>query len=116
MFICCSLFICRSLFESVALQSTFNVQRSTLFDVFSKVGKLHVALACQRVVHGEGGRQIVTGLTHLRNLQVVPKQLLVVGVSAVFDDALSTLDGALATQVAIPCSVTMILTSCSELS
>ena len=41
----------------------------------------------------------MTGLTHLRDLQVVPEQLLVVGVSAVLDDALSSLCGTLAAQV-----------------
>ena len=60
---------------------------------------MHVALASQRVVHGEGGSEVVTSLTHLRNLQVVPQQLLVVGVCTVLDDALGTLCRALATQV-----------------
>ena len=50
-------------------------------------------------MHGEGGREVVTGLSHLGNLEVVPQKLLVVGVCTVLDDALSTLDGALATKV-----------------
>ena len=70
-----------------------------LFDVFCEVCQLHVALARQRVVHGEGGRQVVTRLSHLRDLQVVPQQLLVVGMSTVLDDALGTLCRRLATQV-----------------
>ena len=70
-----------------------------LLYILCKVGQVHVALASQRVVHGEGGGEVVTGLTHLRNLQVVPQQLLVVGVCTVLDDALSTLCRRLATQV-----------------
>ena len=57
-----------------------------LFHVLSEVGQFHIALASQRVVHSEGCRQIMTGLTHLSNLQVVPKQLLVVRMRAVLDD------------------------------
>ena len=70
-----------------------------LLDVLCKVRQLHVTLAGQRVVHGEGCRQVMTGLSHLGNLQVVPQELLVVGVCTVLDDALSTLDGTLAAQV-----------------
>ena len=50
-------------------------------------------------MHGEGGRQVVARLTTLGQLQVVPQQLLVVGVGALLDDHLSTLAGRLAAQV-----------------
>jgi len=70
-----------------------------LLYVLREVRELHVTLASQRVVHGEGCRQVVTRLTHLGNLQVVPQELLVVGMCTVLDDALSTLDGTLAAQV-----------------
>ena len=33
---------------------------------------MHVALASQCVMHGEGGRQVMACLSHLGNLQVVP--------------------------------------------
>ena len=41
----------------------------------------------------------MTGLTHLRDLQVIPQQLLVVRMSTVLNNALCTLEGTLATQV-----------------
>ena len=41
----------------------------------------------------------MTGLSHLRNLEVIPQQLLVVRMCTILDDALCTLDGTFATQV-----------------
>ena len=70
-----------------------------LFHIFCEVRQLHVTLASQGVVHGEGSGQVVTGLTHLRDLQVVSQQLLVVGMSTVLDNQLGTLCGRLAAQV-----------------
>ena len=70
-----------------------------LFHVLSEIGQVHVALACQCVVHGESGGQIMVGMTALGNLQVIPQQLFVVGVSTVLDDALCALHGALSTEV-----------------
>ena len=72
---------------------------TVLLGVLSEVCQLHVTLASQRVVHSEGSSQVMTGLTHLRDLQVIPKQLLLVRMSTVLDDALSTLCRTLATQV-----------------
>ena len=70
-----------------------------LFHIFCEVSQVHVALTSQGVVHSEGSSQVVTGLSHLGDLQVIPQQLLVVGVSSVLDDALSTLSRTLSTQV-----------------
>ena len=71
----------------------------TLFNIFREVCQLHVALASQCVVHSEGGGQVMTGLSHLRNLEVIPQQLLVVRMCTILADALCTLDGTFATQV-----------------
>ena len=71
----------------------------SLFHVLGKVGEVHVALAHESVVEGKGSREVVACLSHLRNLQVVPQQLTIVGVGAVFDDALRTLYWALAAKV-----------------
>ena len=79
--------------------SSFHFPLSSLFNILREVGQLHVTLASQRVVHSEGSGQVVTGLAHLGNLQVVPQQLLVVGVCTVLYDTLSTLCRRLATQV-----------------
>ena len=70
-----------------------------LLYIFRKVRQFHVALASQRVVHSESSRQVMTGLTHLGNLQVIPQQLLIVRMCTVLDDGLCTLDGTLTTQV-----------------
>ena len=91
-------------------------QTFLLLNILREVGQLHVALASQRVVHSEGGGQVMTCLTHLGDLQVVPQQLLVVGMCTVLDDGLCALDGTFPRRSAIPCSVTMMFTSCSELS
>ena len=50
-------------------------------------------------MEGEGCREVVACLSHFGNLQIVPQQLTIVGMSAVFDDTLCTLDWALATKV-----------------
>ena len=60
---------------------------------------MHVTLTSQRVVHGEGSGKAMTGMSACTQLQVVPQQLLVVGVSTVLDDGLCTLHRALATQI-----------------
>ena len=50
-------------------------------------------------MHSEGCRQVVTGLSHLGNLQVIPQQLLIVWVSTLLDDLLCTLIRTLSTKV-----------------
>ena len=60
---------------------------------------MHVTLASQRVVHGEGSGEAVTGVSARGQFEVFAEQWLVVGVSTVLDDELCTLCGALATQV-----------------
>ena len=74
-------------------------QSVALFHIFREVRQMHVTLAGQRVVHGEGGGETVVRMTAGTELQVVPQQLLVVGVGTVLDDGLCTLHRALATQV-----------------
>ena len=59
---------------------------SFLFHIFREICQFHIALASQRVVHSERSRQVMTGLTHLRDLQVIPQQLLVVRMCTVLDD------------------------------
>ena len=66
---------------------------------FAEVHLVHVALLDEGVVECVGGSEVVPRLTLLRNLEVVPEELLVVRMCAVFDDGMSTLDGALTTQV-----------------
>ena len=39
--------------------------RGLLLHILCEVGQVHIALACQRVVHGEGGSEVVACLTHL---------------------------------------------------
>ena len=70
-----------------------------LLHILREVRQVHVAFACQRIVHGEGGSEAVAGMSARTQLQVIPQQLLVVGMCAVFDDGLCTLHGALATKV-----------------
>ena len=70
-----------------------------LFHVFRIVGKVHVALAHEGVVECEGCGEVVVGLSALCYLQVIPQQLLIVGVSAVLYDALCALHRALSTKV-----------------
>ena len=60
---------------------------------------MHVTLAGQRVVHGEGGGEAMACMAAGSQFQIVPKQLLIVGVSTVLDDGLGTLHGTLAAQV-----------------
>lgn len=63
------------------------------------IGEAHVAFLEEHLVHAQGGGEAVAGLPLGGNLQVIPKELLVVGVGAVLDDGLGTLHGALAAQV-----------------
>ena len=58
-----------------------------------ELGQVHVALLGQGLVEGKGFVKGVAGLTLLGNLEVVPHELLVVGVHAVFDDAFGALGG-----------------------
>lgn len=60
---------------------------------------MHVALAHQSVVHGEGSCQAVACLSHLGNLQIVAQQRTVVRMSTVLYDEVCTLYWALASQV-----------------
>ena len=39
--------------------------RGLLLHILCEVGQVHIALACQRVVHGEGGSEVMACLTHL---------------------------------------------------
>ena len=66
---------------------------------FSELCQVHVALLSQGLVEGKSFVQGVTGLTLLGNLEVVPHELLVVGVHAVLDDALCALCGRFATKI-----------------
>ena len=59
--------------------------------VLSEFGQVHVTLLGQSLMQGECLLQCMAGLTLFGNLQVVPHELLVVGVHAVLDDALGTL-------------------------
>lgn len=58
-----------------------------------ELGQVHVALLGQSLVQCKGFVESVAGLTLLGNLEVVPHELLVVGVNAVLDDALGALGG-----------------------
>ena len=58
-----------------------------------KLSKVHVALLGEGFVEGKGFVEGVTGLAFLGNLEVVPHELLVVGVHTVLDDALGALGG-----------------------
>ena len=60
---------------------------------------MHVTLAGQRVVHGEGSGEAMARVTAFTQFQIIPEQLLVVGVCTVLDDGLCTLHGTLAAQV-----------------
>ena len=46
-------------------QFRFHYSFVFLLNIFREIGQFHVTLASQRVVHGEGSRQVVTRLTHL---------------------------------------------------
>ena len=70
-----------------------------VFDVFGEVGEAHVAFAAQRVVHGECCWQAMTGVASCAEFEIVPEELLVVGMHAFLDDELCTLHGAFGTQV-----------------
>ena len=70
-----------------------------LLNVFCEVSKTHVALACERVVHSKCSSQTVLCMSALSKLKVVPEQLLIVWMNAVFNDALSTLDWVLSAEV-----------------
>ena len=54
------------------------------------IGEAHVAFLEEHLVHAQGGGEAVAGLPLGGNLQVIPKELLVVGVGAVLDDGLGT--------------------------
>ena len=69
------------------------------FDIFREISQTHIAFAADRIVHGEGCRQVMVSLSALGYFQVVPKQLLVVGMYAILDDALCSLHRALAAQI-----------------
>jgi len=58
-----------------------------------ELGQVHVALLGQGLVQGKGFVESVAGLTLLSYLEVIPHELLVVGVHAVLDDALGALGG-----------------------
>ncbi len=68
-------------------------------NVFCIVGQAHVALAAQCVVHGKGAGQTMAGVTAGAQFEVVPKQLLVVGMCALLDDQFGTLHRTLASEV-----------------
>ena len=70
-----------------------------LFDIFSEIRQVHVALACQCVVHSECSGQAMACLSHLGEFEVFAQQRTVIGVSTVLDDEVRALDGALATEV-----------------
>ncbi len=57
----------------------------------SELCQMHVSLFGQSLMQSESLLKGMAGLTLLGNLQVVPHELLVVGVHAVLDDALGTL-------------------------
>ena len=58
-----------------------------------ELGEMHVALLGEGLVEGKGFVQSVAGLALLGYLEVIPHELLVVGVHAVLDDALGALGG-----------------------
>ena len=58
-----------------------------------ELSQVHVALLGQSLVEGKGFVKGVACLALLGYLEVIPHELLVVGVHAVFDDALGTLGG-----------------------
>src|SRR5574344_2687206 len=69
------------------------------FDVFAEVCQAHITFARQRVVHGESCRQIMVSLSAFGNLKIIPKQLLVIRMSAVLNNQFGTLHRAFAAQV-----------------
>ena len=58
-----------------------------------ELSQVHVTLLGQGLVEGKGFVKCVAGLTLLGNLEVIPHELLVVGVHAVLNDALGALGG-----------------------
>ena len=66
---------------------------------FRPVGLAHVTLVLEYLMHAQSGREAVRRVALLRNLHVVPENLLVVRVSAVLYDGLRTLHRTLAAQV-----------------
>ena len=70
-----------------------------LFHVLSIIREMHVTLTDESVMERECCRQVVMCLTALCNLELIPQELLVIGMSAVLDDALCTLHRTLATKV-----------------
>lgn len=70
-----------------------------VFDVFGEVGESHVAFAAQCVVHGECSWQAVTCMSSGAEFEIVPKELLVVGMHAFLDDELCPLHGPFGAQV-----------------
>ena len=60
---------------------------------------MHVALAEESVVECECGREFVRCLSLVCNLEIVPQQLFVVGMSAVLNDGLCAFAWRLSSQV-----------------
>ena len=56
-------------------------------------GKVHITLLGECLVQSKGFVQCVAGLAFLGYLEVIPHELLVVGVHTVLDDALGALGG-----------------------
>ena len=67
--------------------------------VLGPIGQRHIARAQEFVVEPECGVQIVGCVSAFREFQIIPQQLSVHGVCAVFYNGLGTLDGRFAAQV-----------------
>lgn len=63
------------------------------------VGQSHIALAQKSIMHTKCCTHIVAGLSLGREMQVIPQELTIVGVSAILNDGLGTLHRTLATKV-----------------
>ena len=66
---------------------------------FAPVGKAHIALALQGIVHAECSAHVVAGLTLGRHVEVIPQELTIVGMCTILDDGLGTLHRTLSTKV-----------------
>ena len=66
---------------------------------FAPVGKAHIALALQGIVHAECSAHVVAGLTLGRHVEVIPQELTIVGMGTILDDSLGALHGTLAAEV-----------------
>ena len=67
--------------------------------ILSKVCETHIALATECVVECECTRQIVMSMTASSELEIVAEKWLVVWMSTVLDDEISTLQRTLATEI-----------------